>query len=497
MSNRRLKTLLISGLIFCLSSSAFAYSGGTGEPNDPYQIGTISDWQELMGTDTDWNKHFVLVNYIDLQGVTVTPVGISYGNSFTGVLDGQDYIISNPTIIADAQDKVGLFGFIGPNGIITNLGIEDANISGQLDVGGLVGSNWNSTITNCYVTGTVNGNVFVGGLAGGNNTGSIITNCYTTGIVTGNQQGIGGLTGSNNRSIITDSYSTSITGINDSGSQIGGLVGFSYEGAIINCYATGAVAGRYSVGGLAGNNSTGSNMIDCYATGVVTGRTSIGGLVGENHHTINRSYATGMVTGSYMMIGGLVGGSDDTITDCYATGVVNGGDSVGGLVGYDEFGGIINCYSTGTVNGNDFIGGLVGDCFDQNDVNASFWDIETSGQTHSDGGEGKTTEQMQDMATFTSAGWDFVSETANGDEDIWRMCVDDIHYPEFYWQYLPADLVCPDGVSFEDLGVFAQWWLETDCSSLNNDCGRTDMKIDGTVNFLDFAIMASHWLEDN
>jgi hypothetical protein len=94
---------------------------------------------------------------------------------------------------------------------------------------------------------------------------------------------------------------------------------------------------------------------------------------------------------------------------------------VGGLVGVSEFGSsIVNCYSTGAVDGNDFVGGLVGYNYD-NITNASFWDVDTSGQATSAGGVGKTTAEMKTLSTFTSAGWDFAGEIANGLNDYWQM----------------------------------------------------------------------------
>jgi hypothetical protein len=72
-----------------------------------------------------------------------------------------------------------------------------------------------------------------------------------------------------------------------------------------------------------------------------------------------------------------------------------------------------------------------GKCY-EGEVWASFWDIETSGIYWSDGGEGKTTAEMQTESTFTDAGWDFVGETFNGIEDIWFIPQGD--YPHLWWE---------------------------------------------------------------
>jgi len=85
---------------------------------------------------------------------------------------------------------------------------------------------------------------------------------------------------------------------------------------------------------------------------------------------------------------------------------------------YDEPCIVTNCYSIGNVSGDENIGGLVG--YSQyNEVTASFWDIQTSGQLSSAGGSRRTTAQMQTVDTFLDAGWDFVDETENGTVAIW------------------------------------------------------------------------------
>jgi hypothetical protein len=62
-----------------------------------------------------------------------------------------------------------------------------------------------------------------------------------------------------------------------------------------------------------------------------------------------------------------------------------------------------------------------------------FWDIQTSGQSRSQGGTGKTTVEMQTAATFLEAGWDFVGETEKGTDDIWW--IDEGNdYPHLWWE---------------------------------------------------------------
>jgi len=67
------------------------------------------------------------------------------------------------------------------------------------------------------------------------------------------------------------------------------------------------------------------------------------------------------------------------------------------------------------------------------EITNSFWDKETSGQSTSAGGTGKTTAEMQTTDTFLEAGWDFVDETENGTEDIWWI-LEGQDYPRLWWE---------------------------------------------------------------
>ncbi len=191
--------------------------------------------------------------------------------------------------------------------------------------------------------------------------------------VVGGNEWIGGLVGYNRGGTITNCYST---GSVSSNWVCGGLVGHSYsDGTVTNCYSTGSVSGNYCVGGLVGYN-WGTTITNCYSTGSINGDEHVGGLVGWQNGTVTNCYSTGNVSGNYW-VGGLVGGNDGTVTNSYSTGDVSGsGNDVGGLVGYSE----VTC----------------DDCF---------WDIETSGQTTSAGGTGKTTAEMKQETTFI--GWSF------------------------------------------------------------------------------------------
>ncbi|MHC4324996.1 MAG: GLUG motif-containing protein, partial [Planctomycetota bacterium] len=368
--------------IFSLSFPAYAqYSGGTGEPNDPYKIATAEDLILLGETPEDYDKHFILTAEIDLDpnlpgrkvfGRAVIAPDTNdmesgfQGTSFTGGLDGNDYAITNLTI--SGRRYLGLFGQLGLGAMISNLGLEAVDVNGTSDdIGGLAAYN-EGHITKNYCNGTVNGDDEVGGLVGNN------------------------------------------------------------LGYVIECYSTGSVIGDESVGGLVGYNR--GSIATSYSTCTVIGYEDVGGLVSHNSGDITASYSTGTVNG-HEFVGGLVGDNSGSIATSYSTCMVNGYEYVGGLLGRSYRGQIIRCFSTGLVTGVEDVGGLIGNNIA--DVTDSFWDMEISAWAHSDGGIGKTTAEMQTANTFLEAGWDFVGESVNGPNDIWKIS-EGLDYPRLSWE---------------------------------------------------------------
>jgi hypothetical protein len=128
-----------------------------------------------------------------------------------------------------------------------------------------------------------------------------------------------------------------------------------------------------------------------------------------------------------------MGSNGGPVSNSYATGSVAGDKYVGGLVGWN-YGTISNSYSTGSVTGSESVGGLVGG--NTNTVSNSFWDTQTSGQATSAGGTGKTTAEMQDITTFSDAGWNIIAVANPGTRNpayIWNI-VNNVTYPFLSWQ---------------------------------------------------------------
>ena len=288
---------------------------GEGTEANPYQIASLENLTWLMASDTAWDKHFIQTADIDASSTNnwycekgFIPVGNS-NTKFTGTYNGQLHNIDSLFIDRPTTNKVGLFGIV-KDGRIDSLGITNLNITGNKDIGGLLGYNDNGTITTCFTTGNVSAES------------------------------------------------------NDWYTRLGGMVG-NNVGTFTNSYSSANVSADAShVGGFAGQNS--GSLDNCYSTGHVSGSNRTGGLVGNNKNSIKKCYSTAVVTGN--------------------------NNSIGGLVGHKE--------STASASN-------------------SFWDKEASGQNSSAGGTGKSTIEMKNPYTFIDDGWDFISETNNGEGDIW------------------------------------------------------------------------------
>jgi len=411
------------------------FAGGTGESHDPYLISTADELNSIGHNPRLMEAHFKLTNNINLAGTDFFIIG-SLWYPYAGVFDGNGKKISDFTYNSDDEGYIGLFGYVqGEYTLVKDLGLINPNV----DAG-----------TAGYVVGSLIGEL---GWA-------MVTNCYAEG--------------------------GSVSG----GSSVGGLVGTNYNGLITDSYTKSTVSGNEDVGGLVGFTDYETEIYNCYSTSSVNGGDHAGGLVGWNYGVITSCYSTGSVSGDNC-VGGLVGYKHETVTNCYANAIVSGVSYVGGLLGYSCCGTTSNCYAAGAVTGNNYVGGLVGQNYESQFRN-SFWDIETSGQTNSDGGTGKTTAQMQTQSTFTDAGWDFVAESINGPQDIWCIC-EGAGYPELAWQFLTADFDGNSRVDFADFAVFAERWLGADSGFFCGD-GGTDLTNDGNIYLNDLIEFADSWL---
>ena len=244
--------LLIIGLAMSSSLMAQSYSGGSGTSGDPYQIANKADLKYLSENSGEWGKYFKQtadINFIagDFQsggdfynsGYGFIPIGegVEVGTLFTGSYDGQNHTIDGLFINQPSNDFIGFFGGVWggePPVNISNIGLTNVNITGSYSVAGLAASCDYVSISNCYTTGSINGNYNVGGLVGWHGSTSSISNCYSNCTVIETSQSVGGLIGRIWDASVTNSYATgSVSGTSD---YIGGLVGRNYSSTVNNCF---------------------------------------------------------------------------------------------------------------------------------------------------------------------------------------------------------------------------------------------------------------------
>ncbi|MEN6306285.1 MAG: GLUG motif-containing protein, partial [Anaerohalosphaeraceae bacterium] len=222
------------------------------------------------------------------------------------------------------------------------------------------------------------------------------------------------------------------------------------------------------------------------------------GYVGNSATIKNLGLENVNISSSGDYVGAVTGWQNaSTLSNLYSTGIITGGKVVGGIAGYSK-GTAAFCYSACNVSGVGNSGGLFGN--NQGTAIKLFWDTQTSGQNtgagtgYTAGMLGKITIEMKTIMTYISLGWDFTNEVINGENDYWRMCVDELDYPQLTTAFSNrGDFACPDGVFVEDLNHFATWWLSFNCANSNN-CAGADITANGFVNLADYAVLAAYWM---
>ena len=254
------------------------------------------------------------------------PIGARW-SSYTGTFDGQGYTISGLYFNNPTSSYAGLFGSIGANGKISNVGVLDSYFQFRMQGGGICGKNDNGELQNCSNSSTVIGNYSngTGGVCGMNY--GTVRDCKNTGSVRGTST-IGGVCGFNDSGKIENCFNE---GIVRGTSTIGGVCGFNDSGKIENCFNEGIVSGTdRNIGGVCGNNDSGTTKC-CYNTASVSGLKAVGGVCGSNSYgTITNCFNEGTVSGKYY-VGGVCGDSYGGTTNCYYL----SGTALGGIEGQD------------------------------------------------------------------------------------------------------------------------------------------------------------------
>ena len=208
--------------------------------------------------------------------ISWTPIGTS-DVPYTGTFNGKGYTVSGLYFNNPTSYYVGLFGCIGANGKISNVGVLDSYFQFCALGGGVCGMNKNGELQNCSNSSTVICNMQdgTGGVCGYNSKGTV-RDCKNTGSVRGKAT-LGGVCGVNSYGTITNCFNEGAVSVTVTSANVGGVCGNNYSGTIKCSYNTASVSGQYNVGGVCGSNSYGT-ITNCY----YLSDTAIGGINGKD-----------------------------------------------------------------------------------------------------------------------------------------------------------------------------------------------------------------------
>jgi hypothetical protein len=228
---------------------------GSGTDIDPYVVASVNNLLWVALHPAEWDKVYFLNNDIDASSTEALFAGRGFpmigreGQPFTGKFHGNGKTISNLFISASDSNGVGLFGYAN-GAVIDSIGIVNADINGQEQVGILIGNADGGTqIRNCYSSGTVAGDRNIGGLIGWLANASKVRNSYSRA-----------------------SVSSAVT-------VGGGLIGYNAAAEVDTCYAAGYVNAVLKGGGLIGNQFSGTSQASFWDSEISGQATSAGAEV--------------------------------------------------------------------------------------------------------------------------------------------------------------------------------------------------------------------------
>ena len=315
----------------------------------------------------------------------------------------------------------GLVGHFVSGEISDSFATGDVTASSSIS-GGLLGYASDATVTDAYATGDVEGYEQVGGLVGLMRD-SNLTDVYATGDVESASLFAGGLIGVTEGSTIADAYATgNVVATAGLGGGFAAVV--STSSSVTGSYATGNVSGAGGNGGFVAVACSGSSVTESFATGDVSANEFAGGFLGfycdpsyglSGGATMDKVYSTGDVEATSQYAGGFASRVvESTITNAYAIGRVSTPEYAGGFAAAYTNSTSSNLYARGELfinPGTEVYGGLIATTTDSS-VTDSVWDIETDrveGSGVGSVGIGISTIEMKTRSTYNVLGWDFSS----------------------------------------------------------------------------------------
>jgi len=309
-----------------------------------------------------------------------TPIGTNI-TPFTGSFDGNSKTITGIYSWNRDTDYWGLFGYIGSNAVVKDLGIVNCAIVEGSYVGAVAGYvNTGARVERCYVKIEKDGPYYKGSVRGDSMTSTY--NAYT-----------------------------------------GGLVGYN-KGTVERCYFDGEVGGDEYTGGIVGLNE--GTIQDCYSAGASSNNGSYsGGIAGQNKGTVQRCYslisvAVGNInypTGNFA--GGIVGQNNSGASVQYCV-ALNSGISIYGNPAPLRIGRVAG-ENSGSLAGNQGGGSLPMSCngkpilYDTGGTDPQLYPEEAT----SSGIHGSYAMELVGGGWHNMTTWDF--------EDIWEIR----SYPEY------------------------------------------------------------------
>lgn len=263
-------------------SDLVAIENGNPIPSDNVII--ISNASDLNKIRQYPNGYFKLSANIDMSEYTAGEGWLPIPD-FDGVFDGRGYTISNLNINRPTQLNIGLFGNVKSNAKISNVTFDNVSIVGGENTGALAGY-CSGTINNVHIlSGNVTGYRRSTGAIAGAYGISKMSNCTVQANVDGDSE-VGGVIGTLYSGVISRvSFNGKVTGTSDAGG-FSGLVRVSSGATEINeCMTYSSVNGKSNLGGFIGEiEMTTDNSIhikNSYAVGSIeTGEENIGGMIG-------------------------------------------------------------------------------------------------------------------------------------------------------------------------------------------------------------------------
>ena len=281
--NRPVTALLLAAALLC-SLLLPARAAGTVTIGDE---SAFLDFARSCTKDT-WSVGVTaeLTADLDLSGTDFTSIPI-----FQGTFHGNGHTITGLSF-SDKGSKVGLFRTLTESAVVEDLTVEGTLTPGGTggQVGLVAGENYGA-VRSCTVQGSVSGQEDVGGVVGLNGESGTVTDCSNQATISA-PSNAGGIAGQNLGTITgcTNAGEINTASDQDIPSNSGGIAGLS-RGNIDGCSNSGTVGYQhlgYNTGGIAGLQS--GSITNCSNTGHILGRMDVGGIVGQFEPNVEVRY---------------------------------------------------------------------------------------------------------------------------------------------------------------------------------------------------------------